>query len=497
MEADKKMLQWGHYQWEPDYHSKTSMGPNWRSRLQLEVFGSIPEEPRKAICVRSAYRNESQFRLRQLSELRNPFEEIPVTRMIDNDASVSKNFQKLVSQSIEEAFTPKDGSVTLDEFREHILGDIREALVKLFPDLTLDNLGNPLEDGTFRFTKGVSEGFPFMNLSGGEKVAFDLILNLVIARRSYDDTIFCIDEPEAHMNTKLQAELLSVLYGLVPENCQLMLATHSIGMMRRARDIEKENPGSVVFLDFGGRDFDQPQIIEPATPDRTFWKQAYKVSLDDLAALVAPERVVICEGYPLTRNAGNNHSMDAQCYNRIFENEFPETRFVSMGNHHDVMSDRHELKTALGLLFGGSDAVRLEVLQLIDRDDRSDEEITDLRGRGVRILSWRNLESYLFHDEVLKKLATEHGMADKAGGLLVEKQRILADRQNGAPDDLKPISSQIYVACKTILNLNQVGNDSRAFMRDTLAPLIVPGMDVYEQLKRDVFGENNTEGTKG
>ena len=136
-------------------------------------------------------------------------------------------------------------------------------MLSLFPDLELNSLGNPLTDGTFRFTKGTSQGFVYKNLSGGEKSAFDLVLDLVVARNEYNDTIFCIDEPESHMNTRLQSELLSVLYGLIPENCQLMLATHSIGMMRRARDIEAEHPGTVVFLDFGDLDFDQPQIIEP------------------------------------------------------------------------------------------------------------------------------------------------------------------------------------------------------------------------------------------
>ena len=80
-----------------------------------------------------------------------------------------------------------------------------------------------------------------------------------------------------------------------------MLATHSIGMMRRAREIEAEKPGSVVFLDFGNRNFDEPQIIEPTKPDRAFWKRAYGVALDDLATLVAPSRVVICEGHPRHR----------------------------------------------------------------------------------------------------------------------------------------------------------------------------------------------------
>ena len=70
------------------------------------------------------------------------------------------------------------------------------------------------------------------------------------------------------MNARVQAELLSVLYELIPETCQLMLATHSIGMMRRAQEIEAQQPGTVIFLDFGERDFDQPQVIEPTVPGR-------------------------------------------------------------------------------------------------------------------------------------------------------------------------------------------------------------------------------------
>ena len=149
-----------------------------------------------------------------------------------------------------------------------------------FPQEEFDGKWNPMGDGTFLFTRGMSQRFPFKSLSSGKKAAFDLILDLVIATRlvpQYDgthprnrNTLFCIDEPESHMNARLQAELLSVLYGLIPENCQLMLATHSIGIMRRAQDIEAENPGSVVFLDFEDRDFDQPQVIEPTKPDRKF-----------------------------------------------------------------------------------------------------------------------------------------------------------------------------------------------------------------------------------
>ena len=357
-------------------------------------------------------------------------------------------------------------------------------MLSLFPDLELNSLGNPLTDGTFRFTKGTSQGFVYKNLSGGEKSVFDLVLDLVVARNEYNDTIFCIDEPESHMNTRLQSKLLSVLYGLIPKNCQLMLGTHSIGMMRRARDIEAEQPGTVVFLDFGDRDFDQPQIIEPTKPDRQFWRKAHQVALDDLAALVAPERVVICEGHPKTARPVRNHSQDARCYERIFEAEFPETRFVSMGNDGEVSGDQHGLAEALLSLVDGLDVVRL-----IDRDDRSAQEVSDAQGDGVRVLSRRNLESHLFDDDVLRTLAAWADQEDKADELIAKKKRIIdAGSDSGPSDDLKLASGQIYNACKNTLSLTRCGNNTKAFMRDTLAPLIEPRMAVYEELKRDIFG---------
>ena len=467
--------------WEMDYHVKTGSPHrnNWSNDVKLEFHDPMPENMKKVLYARSAYRNDPEFRISQLNRQGDPLDQMSVNRMIDNDAAVSRNYQRLACQ-VFEIFNVQP--MMTDAFTESIIGPIRAPLRRLFPDLKIHDLTDPLEDGTFRFTKGTSKGFLFKNLSGGEKSAFDLILDLVVARRDYDNTLFCIDEPESHMNARLQAELLSVLYDLIPDNCQLMLATHSIGMMRRARDIEAETPGSVVFLDFGDRDFDQPQVIEPTKPDRKFWENAYDVALDDLATLVAPSRVVICEGHPNMGNSVKNHSHDARCYEHIFETEFPETRFISMGNDREILGDKHGLAQALLSIVDG-----LVVVRLIDRDDRSKQEIEEAEQQGICVLSKRNLESYLFDDEVLQALTMSAGKGGEINKLLCEKQSILDNRPNDPSDDLKPASGEIYVACKNILSLTQCGNNTKSFMRDTLAPLIKPGMSMYEELKRDIF----------
>lgn len=470
--------------WEPDYYVKSGspITDRFQNQVTPEFYNSILGNNKKIFYMRSAYRNDPEFQVQNLTRVGDPLSEVRVQRMIDNDAAVSGNFQRLISQSIEDAYDPEDSSVTLGEFKEQIIGEISREFSNLFPELKLDSLGNPLEDGTFRFTKGISKGFSFKNLSGGEKAVFDLILDIVVAKRDYDNTIYCIDEPEAHMNARIQANLLSALFNLIPQNCQLILATHSIGMMRRARDIETDTSGSVVFLDFGNRDFDKPQIMEPTKPSRTFWKNAYDVALDDIANLVAPKRVIICEGEPLADQEIRNYSHDAKCYDVIFETEFPETMFVSMGSDQQIIGDKRGLAEALCLLIDG-----LTVVRLIDRDDRTDNTITGLKMQGIQVLSRRNLESYLFDDEVLRALALSADKEDKADGLIIKKQAILAAETKHPVDDLKRVSGKIYNACKGELDLLQYGNDAKEFMRDTLAPLIKPGMAVYDELKCDIF----------
>ena len=81
------------------------------------------------------------------------------------------------------------------------------------------------------------------------------------------------------------------------------------------------------------------------------------------------------------------------------------------------------------------------------------------------------------------------GKQDATERLLCEKQHILGNKAGGPSDNLKPASGEIYNACKSILGLTQCGNDAKTFMRDTLAPLIEPGMKVYDELKCDIFGE--------
>jgi energy-coupling factor transporter ATP-binding protein EcfA2 len=442
-------------------------------------------EAKKAFYFRSAYRNDPELATGGLSRLGPALDERRFNRLIDTDSAVNSNYQRLVSEAFDDMFEREAAGTTVGDWRERVVSELRDAMRRLFPHLVLNGLGSPLRDPTFRFTKGEMQGFNYKNLSGGEKSAFDLLLDLVVKRREYDDTVFCIDEPEAHLNPRVHGPLLDELVRLVPESGQLWVATHAIGMMRAARDMEARAPGRVAFLDFEGHDFDQPVTLHPVRPTRAFWARALAAALADLADLVAPRELVVCEGSPAGAVPGKNADHDARCYGRIFGDEMPEVAFVSGGNSNDVSRDRWGIAGTFPAVVKGT-AVRL----LIDRDDHSAEDVADHNAKGVRVLGRRNIEAYLYDDEVLRLLCDEHGKPDRVGDLLSAKDAALKDSASrGRPaDDLKPAAPGIYLAAKRLLGLTGVGNDNRSFERNVLAPLIKPGTRVHGALRADIFG---------
>lgn len=437
------------------------------------------------LYVRSAYRSDHEFTIRSLQRQGPMLESLSLKRLIEPDATVSINYQRLASQAMEDVFINESSGTTMGDFREKLIGEVQKPFKRLFPDLTFVGIGNPLADGSFQFSKGTSTGFDYKNLSGGEKASFDMILDMVVKRRSYADAVYCIDEPEIHMNTRLQGALLDELVGLLPGNSQLWIASHSIGMMRKAREMYDADSSSVAFLDFGSHDFDQAVTLTPSKPTRAFWEGVMHVALDDLTALVAPKQVVICEGNPRGTVPGKNTDHDARIYNSIFGDQMPDTTFISAGNSKEVQNDFIGLATVLPKLASG-----IQIYRLIDLDDHAPDDLVEFRSRGIHVLSLRHLEAYLYDDEVLTALCESEGRSELAVNLIAAKAKAIESVVNqGHPaDDIKKAAGFIYNAAKQLLSLTQVGNDAPAFARNTLSKLVKPGMQIYDKLREDIFG---------
>lgn len=461
----------------------------WGQHVDIDFHTPLPGDRatwKKIFYIRSAYRNQPDFTLSSLSRQGPVFEAPKVAKLIDNDARVEDNYQRLVSRTVDGVYSGHRDELSVAQLREEFIGQVREPMRRVFGDLTLTGLGDPLDQGSFFFDKGVSREFHYKNLSGGEKAAFDLLLDLVLKKTAYDDTVFCIDEPEGHMHARLQGLLLDELFKFTTENSQLWIATHSIGMIRKAKDLQAAHPGEIVFLDLHDVDFDQPAELRPCLVNRDLWLKTLGVALDDLAKLVAPAEVVLCEGRSPSRGDPAREEFDAKCYQRIFSSEYPDTDFVSVGNTTDVQTDRLGLGDALQRLIKGT-----RVRRVIDRDNKTPEEIADLKSKGVRVLSRRHLEAYLLDDEILRVLCLSVDNEDSVGQLLEAKKAALvaSEGRGNDTDDMKSAGGSIYEAAKSILNLTNAGSTAAAFLRDTLAPLVRPETSVYKELKNDIFGD--------
>lgn len=435
---------------------------------------------------RSAYRNEPDFQIESMQRQQNPTESIRLESLIQNDQTVSANYQRLIANTISGVFDDENNSKSVATLRDELTGKIRAAIERVFEDLKFSSLGEPLNDGNFYFTKGTTKNFNYRNLSAGEKSAFDLILDMVVQSKYYPDAVYCIDEPETHMHTKLQGKVLRELYLLIPGQSQLWLSTHSIGMLQEAEEIEKEHPGTVVFLDFGGRDFDTDQVIRPAKIGKAVMDKFYELAFGDFAKLMLPQTIVFCEGDP---NGGKRKDFDKTIYSTIFADTHPDAFFISGGSCNDIENIEKNNGEIIGTLLKNT-----QIIKIVDRDDRSSQEISDLAGKNIKVLTERNLESYLLDDEVIKKLCISVGKLEEYDECIREKNNALAASisRNNAADDLKSARGDIYNALKAKLALTKCGNNADTFIRDTLCPLITPDMGVYKRLEAEIFGNVQT-----
>lgn len=454
-------------------------------KVQIEFHNQTVNEREQIKGVfyfRSAYRNEPQFVTSSLNRQDDPSTRIDHETLMTTDATVSSNYQRIISSTLSGVFYNTEKNKTVDQLRDELIGKIQFSLNNVFEDLQLSSIGEPLINGSFYFTKGVSKDFPYANLSAGEKSAFDLLLDLIIKSIYYKDTVFCIDEPESHMHTALQSKLLGELYSLIPDNSQLWISTHSMGMLKKAKELEENNPGSVVFLDFDNRDFDSEVIMSPSTIDSTMWKKFLDLAFGDLSSLIAPSTIVFCEGNPQGRKYKD---FDAQIYHKIFEKEYPDVCFTSIGSCSEIENEENTSMKIISNVLSNSKKIKL-----VDRDARTTEEVEELKQKGIKVLSKRHIESYLLDDEILQLLCKKEGKSDKYQEIVdIKKQKLASSISRGnAADDIKSASGEIFVEIKRILQLNRGGNTKDAFYRDILAPLITPETNVYQELKNEIFG---------
>lgn len=267
-----------------------------------------------------------------------------------------------------------------------IFGEDNSTSLKLVSVLPPSN-GRPTQ---INFEKGESS-FGYDLLSSGEKEIFGILLNLLVRRDSFQDTIYYIDELDVHLNTSLQYALLKeITENWIPKDCQLWTATHSLGFIQYARESE-----NAVILDFDQFDFDLPQTIFPQPKENL---EVYEIAVpkDMLSEIFKDKLLTFCE------------NEDVTVYNSI---GLPKKLFLPAKDKNDVYFSTKNNPKSFGLM---------------DKDFLTPQEIELIRQKvsNLYVLNYYSIESYLYHPENLAEVIENFDIESYKNDLKQQKQSL-------------------------------------------------------------------------
>ena len=466
------------------YHSlHASPGYSWKNidvNFTVGSYRNVWNKKRESgkeqtiISFRSPYRYNLEVKIsdvRSVGEIRHNNYGASTTNAIDK--RMEENYRRLQAEFRNYSRT---NNARPSDARDHIVGELNTALGNCV-DLSISDLGDVETDqGTLYFKKlDQPTQFEFNVLSAGEKEVVDILVDLYLRRHDYDDTVFLIDEPELHINTAVQRKMLKEIDELVGDNCQIWIASHSIGFLRALQD-DYGDQCQIIRFEAGENFGTQKYVLKPMPKTRANWLDILETPLDDLVGLVSPRRIVYCEGRAESR-AGEERGLDAQVYNKIFGEAYPDTVFVSSGGNTEP-TQRSEI--AISIL--GKVLTDLEVLVLVERDfasgemttEREREEYLENNPPNHRVLSRWELENYLYDAEVLEKYCV-------AEGRRLDNQKYKMAVSDIRNENVKNKTGQIKKACGIKSSISA----EKCKLR--LAECIEQTMTIYDELRDCIF----------
>ena len=356
--------------------------------------------------------------------------------------------------------------------------DILNESIKNCLDLEICDLGSvENNNGTLMFKKSDSgTPFSFNSLSAGEKEVVDILLDLFLRKEKYKNSIFLLDEPELHINTSIQRKLMIEIEKLIDDGGQVWIATHSIGFLRAFQE-ELSEKCQIFHFEDKMNFASEAMELTPVVNNRLIWQSIFSTALDDLTGLIAPNRIIYCEGRDEPRADGSERGLDAQVLNNIFNTEYPDTVFVSSGGNTEL-----DQRSSIALAILGKVFPHMEVWVFKDRDiasgkpvsEKDRQEYLNHQDGRFRVMKRWEIENYLFDEEVLKKYCIENGKS-------FDENKY---RQNFTDLVNADVKSKFGLV-KSICSIPTHINDDK--FKINLSKLITPDMSVYQELKSCIF----------
>ena len=238
------------------------------------------------------------------------------------------------------------------------------------------------------------EPFSIAEMSDGERNAAIIAAHVITAEPG---TVLLIDEPERHLHRSIIEPFLSALFALRREDCTFIISTHEIALpvanpearVLILRSCQWSNRRCVAW---------DAEILEPNTEFPEDLK---------LAILGSRKKILFVEGKP----GGPDFS--------IYTALFPELSVVPKESCEDVQ------KAVLG--WRGSQEihpVHVEIFGLIDRDNRTEEDVEELAEKGVFALEVYAVEALYYCSDAIAAVAKQQAeLRNEDKNALIESAR--------------------------------------------------------------------------
>ena len=125
------------------YYRKSADAPfGWNESVEVTVAGGATPH-RGCLYLRTAYRNDPDFSITGINRPNAPSEVIRFNRVIENDQTVSDNYQRLIYDTMAAIYDLTNDEKSVAALREELIGQIRASMKAVFGDLILNNVSDP------------------------------------------------------------------------------------------------------------------------------------------------------------------------------------------------------------------------------------------------------------------------------------------------------------------------------------------------------------------
>ena len=240
---------------------------------------------------------------------------------------------------------------------------LRESWHYLFPHRKIELLSNK-----FITTTPEGEQYSASEMSDGERIAIYLLGQCLLAP---ENSVIVIDEPEIHIHRSLQNCLWDKIESLRDDCCFIYL-THDLDFAAN-RDTK-----SKIWL----RSFDGESWCWEGVPCID------ELSEDSLLEIIGSRKpILFVEG-------------EKNCYDhKIYQAIYSDYLVLPKGSCSKVIESTKALKSNPSLH-------HLNVKGLIDRDHRTEEELTSLRKHGIEAIEFAEVENLLCAEGLIKYVAS-------------------------------------------------------------------------------------------